>query len=54
MHRVDTAQATGCDTALTAERDGRIIADVVAEWARRHGQLFTLTLTGRPVAHIGP
>jgi uncharacterized protein (TIGR03083 family) len=46
MHRVDTARATGCDLALTAEHDGRIIADVVAEWARRHGQPFTLELTG--------
>ena len=31
---------------LTAEHDGRIVADVVAEWARRHGQPFTLELTG--------
>ena len=46
MHRVDTARATGGDLVLTAEHDGRIIADVVAEWARRHGQPFTLELTG--------
>lgn len=46
MHRVDTAEATGRAIALTAEHDGRIISDVVAEWARRHGQPFTLTLTG--------
>jgi hypothetical protein len=26
--------------------DGRIVADVVAEWARRHGKPFTLALTG--------
>jgi hypothetical protein len=26
--------------------DGRIVADVVADWARRHNQPFTLTLTG--------
>jgi hypothetical protein len=31
---------------LTAEHDGRIVADVVAEWARRHGEPFTLELTG--------
>jgi uncharacterized protein (TIGR03083 family) len=46
MHRVDTARATGSELVLTAEHDGRIVADVVAEWARRHGQPFTLELTG--------
>jgi len=46
MHRVDTASATGGELVLTAEHDGRIIAEVVAEWARRHGQPFTLELTG--------
>lgn len=46
MHRVDTACATGHPMELTREHDGRIIADVVAEWARRHGAPFTLTLTG--------
>jgi hypothetical protein len=43
MHRVDIARATGRDMVLTADHDGRIVADVVAEWARRHGQPFTLT-----------
>jgi uncharacterized protein (TIGR03083 family) len=46
MHRVDTARATGRPMEFTAQHDGRIIADVVAEWARRHGTPFTLTLTG--------
>ncbi len=46
MHRVDTARATGREMALTPEHDGRIIADVVAEWARRHGEPFHLVLTG--------
>ena len=46
MHRVDITQATGREMVLTEEHDGRLIADVVAEWARRHGQPFTLTLTG--------
>ncbi|HEU5302607.1 MAG TPA: maleylpyruvate isomerase family mycothiol-dependent enzyme [Acidimicrobiia bacterium] len=46
MHRVDAARATGRDLALSAGHDGRIVADVVAEWARRHGRPFTLTLTG--------
>lgn len=46
MHRVDTAQATGRPMELTAEHDGRIVADVVAEWASRHGAPYTLRLTG--------
>ena len=46
MHRVDTALATGREMVLTAEHDGRIVGDVVAEWARRHGQPFHLTLSG--------
>lgn len=46
MHRVDTARATGAELVLSADHDRRIIADVVAEWARRHGQPFTLELTG--------
>jgi uncharacterized protein (TIGR03083 family) len=46
MHRVDVCRATGSALELTADHDGRIIADVVAEWARRHGQPFTLRLLG--------
>jgi uncharacterized protein (TIGR03083 family) len=46
MHRVDITRATGADLVLTAEHDGRILADIVAEWARRHGQPFTLHLEG--------
>ena len=46
MHRVDASRATGRELVLTAEHDGRIVADVVAEWARRHGQPIMLTLTG--------
>ncbi len=46
MHRVDIARATGRQIELTPEHDGRLIADVVAEWARRHGKPFTLSLTG--------
>jgi uncharacterized protein (TIGR03083 family) len=46
MHRVDVARATGRDLELTPEHDGRIVADVVAEWARRHGKAFTLSLAG--------
>jgi uncharacterized protein (TIGR03083 family) len=46
MHRVDVATATGRPLELTGSHDGRIVADVVAEWARRHGQPFRLHLTG--------
>lgn len=46
MHRVDIARATGREIELTPEHDGRIIADVVAEWSRRHGRPFHLVLTG--------
>jgi uncharacterized protein (TIGR03083 family) len=46
MHRVDITRATGLPLVLTADHDGRIVADVVAEWARRHGQPFTLHLRG--------
>jgi hypothetical protein len=31
---------------LTPAHDGRLVADVVADWARRHGEPFTLVLTG--------
>jgi uncharacterized protein (TIGR03083 family) len=46
MHRADICRATGADHVLTAEHDGVLVADVVAEWAARHGQSYTLRLTG--------
>ena len=46
MHRVDISRAVDRPMVLTADHDGRIVADVVAEWAGRHGQPFTLRLTG--------
>lgn len=46
LHRVDIARATGRPLHLTADHDGRIVADVVADWAARHGQPFELVLTG--------
>lgn len=46
LHRVDIARAAGVDLPLSATVDGRLVADVVAEWAARHGQPFHLTLTG--------
>ncbi len=46
MHRVDISRATGKPMALTAAHDGRLVADVVRDWAGRHGQPFELELTG--------
>lgn len=46
MHRLDIAAATGRDPVLTAEHDGVIVGDVVAEWGGRHGAPYALTLTG--------
>ncbi|HEU5267593.1 MAG TPA: maleylpyruvate isomerase N-terminal domain-containing protein, partial [Jatrophihabitans sp.] len=46
MHRVDLSRATGAPMQLTAEHDGVLVADVVAEWAGRHAQPCSLTLTG--------
>jgi uncharacterized protein (TIGR03083 family) len=46
MHRGDVSRATERDVVLTTGHDARIVADTVAEWARRHGQSFTLELTG--------
>jgi uncharacterized protein (TIGR03083 family) len=46
MHRVDIARAAGQVVEVTADHDGVLVADVVTEWAGRHGQPCTLTLTG--------
>jgi len=46
LHRIDICRATGRNPELTADHDARIVADVVRDWAPRHGQGFTLTLTG--------
>jgi len=46
MHRVDLARATGRPLTLTAEHDGRLVADIVAEWASLHADPFTLHLSG--------
>lgn len=51
MHRVDTARATGRLPELTPDHDGVLIADVVAEWAGRHGAPCTLVLTGPAGGH---
>jgi hypothetical protein len=45
-HRADAARALNRPLELTPDHDGRIVADVVAEWARRHCKPFVLDLTG--------
>jgi uncharacterized protein (TIGR03083 family) len=46
MHRVDISRVVGRQVELTAEHDGVLVRDVVQEWAGRHRQPFSLTLTG--------
>jgi uncharacterized protein (TIGR03083 family) len=46
MHRLDICAATGLDPQPTAEHDGRLVDDIVYEWAERHAQPYTLELTG--------
>jgi uncharacterized protein (TIGR03083 family) len=46
MHRMDICRAVGRQPELTPEHDGALVADVVAEWAARHGQPYRLRLTG--------
>src|SRR4029077_9954887 len=45
-HRIDICAATGRDMQLTPEHDGRLVADIVAEWAQIHGDAFELILEG--------
>jgi uncharacterized protein (TIGR03083 family) len=51
LHRVDIARATGVPLAATAEHEGAIIDDAVAEWATRHGAAYDLELTGPAGGH---
>lgn len=46
LHRIDLCRAVGVAPQLTADHDGRIVGDVVTEWARRHGRPYRLVLTG--------
>ncbi|HEY7009199.1 MAG TPA: maleylpyruvate isomerase family mycothiol-dependent enzyme [Jatrophihabitantaceae bacterium] len=46
MHRIDLTEAVGTAFAADPDHDGRLVADLVAEWAGTHGEAFTLTLTG--------
>lgn len=45
-HRIDLHKAIDRPMQLTADHDGRLVADIVAEWAALHGQPFELVLEG--------
>jgi uncharacterized protein (TIGR03083 family) len=45
VHRIDVSRATGRDVH-TDDVERRIVAEIVREWAARHGEPVTLTLTG--------
>lgn len=51
MHRLDIARATGVLVPATADHEGAIVDDVVREWAARHGQPFSLELSGPAGGH---
>lgn len=46
LHRIDLARAVGAVPEHDASHDGRIVADIAAEWARRHGRPCSLHLAG--------
>jgi uncharacterized protein (TIGR03083 family) len=52
MHRIDLACATGKTVDHDADHDGRMVADMVAEWATTHGEPFTLELEGPAGGHF--
>ena len=45
-HRIDLHAAIGRPMQLTADHDGRLVADIVAEWAELYGHSFELVLEG--------
>jgi uncharacterized protein (TIGR03083 family) len=45
-HRIDVCHATGRPMDLKPDHDGRLVADIVAEWATLHGEPFELVLHG--------
>ena len=45
-HRIDLCAATGHRMDLTADHDGRLVADIVGEWADLHREPFELVLEG--------
>ncbi len=58
-HRLDLARALGRPPRIDPQVDGPVVADIVADWAARHAQPFTLVLTGPAggtfrAGHSGP
>jgi hypothetical protein len=51
MHRSDITHALGRPMELTPDHDRALVADVVTDWALRHGQPYELTLTGPAGGH---
>jgi hypothetical protein len=45
-HRIDIAHAIAAEPDHDTAHDGRILADIMAEWANTHGEPFTLVLDG--------
>jgi uncharacterized protein (TIGR03083 family) len=45
-HRIDLHQAIKRPMQVTADHDGRLVADIVLEWANIHRQPFELVLDG--------
>ncbi len=45
-HRLDLARALDRQVRVDPAIDGRIVADIVTDWAHRHARPFTLELTG--------
>jgi uncharacterized protein (TIGR03083 family) len=45
-HRIDVCAVTDQTMHGTPEHDGRLVADIVAEWAGLHGEPFELVLEG--------
>jgi uncharacterized protein (TIGR03083 family) len=45
-HRIDIHAAIDRPRHLSADHDGRLVADIVAEWASIHGRPFELVLDG--------
>ncbi|MET0903707.1 MAG: maleylpyruvate isomerase family mycothiol-dependent enzyme [Acidimicrobiales bacterium] len=45
-HRIDIHAVIGRPMHLTPDHDGRLVADIVAEWASIHGEPFELVLDG--------
>lgn len=52
LHRLDIARAVDAEPVLDPVVDGRIVADVVADWCSRHGRPVDLVLTGPAGGHF--